>query len=213
MWDSDLTDASINSDHDVTDCVEYIARFLVDNHGSVLSSRSFDQLNFHVPSIKIESDGSELLAVQQLLGGLYSESQQLQSTIDPSVILIASELIEAEHDGEVLTVRICLKSLSLRKCDATTKATMLSSLYCALHGVPGDIEWFPTGVIAAWNGCLSTHLNGERQRRHDFCQGWQTLKSANEPNQACLALRSACNITWCVKTQLPHTPTPTNRPL
>ena len=151
----------------MTDCAEYIALLLVDDHGSVLSSRSFDQLNFHVPSIKIEPDGSELLATQQLLGGLYSESQQLLSTIDPSTILIASELIELEHDGEVLIVRICLKSL--RECDATTKATILSSLYCVLHGVPGDIEWFPTGVVAAWNSCLSTHLNEGCQRRQDFC--------------------------------------------
>ena len=147
VWDSDLSDASINSDHDVTDCAEYIVLLLVDDHGSVLSSRSFDQLNFHVPSIKIEPDGGELLAMQQLLGGPYSEYQQLLSRIGPSIILIASELIEVEHDGEVLTVRICLKSL--RECDATTKATILSSLYCALHGVPGDIEWFPSGVIAA----------------------------------------------------------------
>ena len=103
---------------------------------------------------------------QQLLGGLYSESQQLLSTVDPSIILIASELIEVEHDGEVITVRICLKSLC--ECDATVKTTILSSLYCALHGVPGDIEWFPTGVIAAWNGCLSTHLNGGCRQRQDF---------------------------------------------
>ena len=166
VWGSDLSDASINSDHEVTGSAEYIALLLVDNHGSVLSSRSFDQLNFHVPSIKIGSNGSALLAMQQFLGGLYSEFQQLLSTIDPSIILIASELIEVEHDGEVLVVRICLESL--RECDATTKATILSSLYCALHGVPGDIEWFPTGVIAAWNGCLSTHLNRGCQRRQDF---------------------------------------------
>lgn len=89
----------------------------------MLSSRSFDQLNLHVPSIKIEPDCNELLAMQQLLGDLYSESQHLLSTIDPSIILIASELIEVEHDGEVLNVRICFKSL--RDCDATT-----NQLFC-----------------------------------------------------------------------------------
>jgi hypothetical protein len=166
VWDSDLSDASIDSDHGVTGCAEYLALLVADKHGSVLSSRVFDQLNFHVPSIKIESEGVELHALRQLLGGLYSESQQLLSTLDPSIILIASELIEVEHDDKVITVRICLKSLC--EYDATVKTTILSSLYCALHGVPGDIEWFPTGVIAAWNGCLSTHLNGGCRQRQDF---------------------------------------------
>ena len=131
VWDSDLSDASINSDHDEIECAAYIALLLVDKHGSVLSSRAFDQLNFHVPSIRIEPGGSELLAMQQLLGGLYNESQQLLSTIDASIILIASELIEVEHDGELFTVRICLKSL--HEYDAAAKAILLSSLYCALH--------------------------------------------------------------------------------
>jgi hypothetical protein len=166
VWDSDLSDTSIDSDHDVIGCAEYLALLVADEHGNVPSSRFFDQLNFHVPSIRIESEGDELVALRQPLGGLYSESQQLLSTVDPSIIMIASELIEVEHDGEVITVRICLKLLC--ECDATVKTTILSSLYCALHGVPGDIEWFPTGVIAAWNGCLSTHLNGGYRRRQDF---------------------------------------------
>ena len=119
-----------------------------------------------LPFIRIEPGGSELLTMQQLLSGLYSESQQLLSIIDPSIILVASELIDIEHDGEELTVRVCLKSL--HEDDATAKTIILSSLYCALRGVPGVIEWFSTGVVAAWNGCLSTHLNGGCQQRQDF---------------------------------------------